>query len=118
MADYSLARLRRVFGLGSAELSLMVGLAGPALYVLGYLILFNTGVDGSTTDAAWMPVWEIVAGVWMFGLPLLGIPGVLLGIRGFKAENRGAAVLGVLCNVLWLSVWAFFALLVVSGVSV
>lgn len=117
MPDYSLARFKQVFGLSGAEASLAIGLVGPVAYVIGYMILFNTGVDASLSRGdAGLP-WTIAAATWMLGLPLVAILGVIAGFRGRTGPSPLVAAAGLVCNSLWLLAWAYLLALLASGAS-
>jgi hypothetical protein len=113
-----LARLKQVFGLEDADLSAAIGLLGPGAYVLGYLVIYNTGVDASMSDGEVGIAWTVGSAAWMLGLPLAAIPGVILGVRARRGRKPLAAAAGVVLNSIWLLAWSYLLFLLVSGASV
>lgn len=118
MSDHSLARLRAVFDVTPAQASLVIGVLGPFVYVMGYMVLYNLGVDAAMAGREPSLAWNVVSGVWMFGFPLVGMAGIVLGTWGQSRADRVFGGVGIACNTVWLLAWLLLVLLVASGASV
>jgi hypothetical protein len=104
--DHSFTRLKSVFGLPDAHLSVAIGVVGPIVFLLFSLLLTELGL-GST--------WTTASVIWML-LPIpMGSVGILIGVPARNGPNPLIALAGVVLNTVGLLAWSYLLFFLFQG---